>query len=111
MDLTAGPDYNRAIEKARAICGSCPLQNACLVKNRHEPWVIAMVAGPKPTRAENARQTKARCGTDGGYYKHLRGTKDRAPSKPCAECKEAHRIYQAGKAAERAALRAGEVAA
>jgi hypothetical protein len=32
------------------------------------------------------RRRVARCGTDSGYYRHLRRTK----TKPCAACKSAH---------------------
>ncbi|MBB3040995.1 hypothetical protein FHU40_000796 [Nocardioides soli] len=51
------------------------------------PW-------PKP------RAKVAKCGTDGGYYRHLRRTK----TEPCAACRRAHALAQA-KRKERATLR------
>lgn len=103
IDTTGGPDYNRAVEKARALCGACPLQARCLVENRHEPWVIAMIAGPRQSTRTKGSQVAARCGTDGGYYRHLRGTKAVPRSRPCDACREAHRIYQAKRVAEKTA--------
>ena len=99
IDTTGGPDYNRAVEKARALCGACPLQAHCLVENRHEPWVIAMIQGPR----DSLRRMRADCGTDAGYYRHLRGTKTVPRSRPCDACREAHRIYQAQRVAEKTA--------
>ncbi|MDF1603373.1 hypothetical protein [Nocardioides sp. YIM 152315] len=42
---------------------------------------------------------KAACGTEGGYYRHLRRTK----TEPCARCKKAHVEAEKQRAARRAA--------
>jgi hypothetical protein len=97
-DYISGSVYNAAVIEARTICGTCPLQATCLRDNRHELWVKALIRGPKPlTTRERRKQVEAACGTDSGYYRHLRGTKTVPKSKPCEACRLAHRA--AGRAA------------
>lgn len=48
---------------------------------------IAAAADP-PARRRRQRRRRAECGTDGGYYRHLRTTHTR----PCAACRAAHAV-------------------
>lgn len=43
------------------------------------------------------RRTRAVCGSDAGYYRHLRTLKEPA----CDACKLAHRVYEAERAARK----------
>lgn len=54
-------------------------------------------------RGQRARMATALCGTDGGYYRHVRGNKTVARSKPCAACKAAHRVAERERAERRKA--------
>lgn len=58
-------------------------------------------------RGNRIRMVSALCGTEGGYYRHVRGNKTTAKTKTCTPCKVAHRVAER----ERAARRAGKVAA
>lgn len=44
-------------------------------------------------RRTRRKKNAAKCGTDGGYYRHLRTTK----TKPCKACKRAHADYEANR--------------
>jgi hypothetical protein len=52
-------------------------------------------------RGERTRLATALCGTDGGYYRHVRGNKTTPRSKPCTPCKVAHRVAERERAARR----------
>lgn len=44
------------------------------------------IAAAFPATVKTSRRPTAKCGTDGGYFHHLRVTRDR----PCIPCKRAH---------------------
>lgn len=52
-------------------------------------------------RGERIRMATAICGTDGGYYRHVRGNKNTPRTKPCVPCKAAHRVAERERAARR----------
>lgn len=87
------PENVRDAATAKAICAACPVSAECLAyatENREEHGVWGGLApwerGDRRTRRPAVRPPVARCGTDGGYYRHLRYTF----SEPCQACKEAH---------------------
>ena len=51
---------------------------------RDGKWVVR--GGVFVWQPERRKRQPAKCGTDGGYYRHLRKTK----TPPCAWCKRAH---------------------
>lgn len=96
-DYISGPIYNAAVNEARTICGACPLQQACLRENRDTVWVQALIRGPQRLLpGERFKQAEAACGTDSGYYRHIRGTKTSPKSKPCEACRLAHNAANRG---------------
>ena len=48
-------------------------------------------------RRPRPKQKVAACGTDGGYYRHVRTTK----TPTCDDCKAAHSAYETGRAQRR----------
>ncbi len=51
-------------------------------------------------RRRRPRRERAKCGTDGGYYRHLRTTH----THPCEDCKAAHRVAERVRRIQRRAL-------
>ena len=101
-DYISGPIYNAAVNEARTICGTCPLQQTCLRENRDTVWVQALIRGPQRLApGERLKQAEAACGTDSGYYRHIRGTKTSPKSKPCEACRLAHNAANRGDRTER----------
>lgn len=45
IEVTSGERFHTAVTAARAVCGRCPIQSACLVENRHEDWARAVITG------------------------------------------------------------------
>lgn len=83
-------DRPEKITAAKAICATCPVQSQCqewALDNieRNGVWGGASERQRRRMRRSWRRQP-AQCGTDSGYYRHLRVTN----TPPCAECKKAH---------------------
>lgn len=57
---------------------------------------------PRPVRKPAA------CGTDSGYYRHLRGTKAQPKTEPCQPCRDAHAAAVSRQEKARAARRRAE---
>lgn len=45
IDRPNGADVRYVIEKARALCATCPIWQACLTANAGEEWAIAVATG------------------------------------------------------------------
>lgn len=45
IEVTSGERFHNAVTAARAVCGRCPIQSACLVENRREDWARAVITG------------------------------------------------------------------
>ncbi len=102
-DIDFFPVYEGAITKAwrentaaaKAVCSTCPVKDDCLA-DALTHWGTAGIWGgtteierekmPRPRQ----RVSVAACGTDAGYYRHLRYTFTPA----CDACREAHATYQ-----------------
>lgn len=93
-------DAHNAAESARRArrvpCGQC---GAPMPSRRRDELCAgcAQVARQEARRlereaaAEARRQARAaKCGTDGGYFRHLRGVVGVRPSVPCQACVDAH---------------------
>lgn len=79
------------VTAAKAVCAVCPVRDDCL-EDALSHWGTAGIWGGT-TQTERDRLPRARlraseatCGTDSGYYHHLRQMKD----EPCADCRRAH---------------------
>ena len=60
-------------------------------------WVrvgLLLVPAVAPATKRVPRRPPAKCGTDGGYYRHVRITKTKA----CDDCRAAHAAAQRGRA-------------
>jgi hypothetical protein len=79
--------YRRVVAEARAICGSCPLQQRCLVENRDEDWARAVI-GQRPAI------NREHCGSRRGYKAH-----NQFREQACSKCKKANARHTAGRAA------------
>lgn len=84
--------WRNNVARAREVCSSCPVSAECLRAAMADPFTAGIWGGttegerrrrPQPPRQ---RPTVARCGSDAGYYRHLRQTN----TEPCQECREAH---------------------
>jgi WhiB family redox-sensing transcriptional regulator len=89
-----------SISDAIAICATCPVRAECLrfaMDNREDFGIWGGRAVGKNLRrrwraqerrlAERALGfTSSMCGTDGGYYRHIRITE----TTPCQACRDAH---------------------
>lgn len=58
-------------------------------------WLQGTITGNR------RRLTVSLCGTDSGYYRHVRGNKTTPRSKPCLPCKAAHRVAERERAQRR----------
>jgi hypothetical protein len=99
--------YRRATVEARRICGSCPLQQACLVENRDEVWAQAVIGkrvakSPVTERrvAEQAARDKIRL--DGGNLERAVAWIGMTPKGLYSWCRRngEHDIYRALTASE-----------
>jgi hypothetical protein len=85
---------------AKTVCAGCPVRDECLTDALE--WEVpsrrfGIRGGFTPAERERLgsplagrrRQSLARCGTDAGYYRHLRTLGEPA----CGACKEAHAAY------------------
>lgn len=77
---------------ARAICDTCPVKAQCYAEAMADPFTAGIWAGTTEGQRRRSPQKHlrrplvARCGTDAGYYRHLRYTF----TEPCQACREAH---------------------
>lgn len=80
------------LEAARAICDTCTVKGQCLAEAMADPHTAGIWAGTTEGQRRRSPQKHlrrplvARCGTDAGYYRHLRYTF----TEPCKACREAH---------------------
>lgn len=95
-DYISGPVFERAKTEARQICGTCPLQQDCLVQNRREAWAKA-VLGINP-RGGAPKGPVPPCGTDRKFWWHRRNGEA-----PCEPCKAANNAYKRELRAKKAA--------
>lgn len=58
---------------------------------------VQLIKAMRETGARRTRVNAALCGTDSGYYKHIRGEKEPA----CNACKTAHRMAERARKAAR----------
>lgn len=78
-------------DQARNICRTaCKVLDACqrMRANEMQPDFTGTWAGD--TIGEDKIAAVAACGTDSGYYRHLRQLKDT----PCADCRAAHSVAE-----------------
>lgn len=87
-----GAAWRDNLARAREVCSSCSVTAECMAEAATDPLTGGIWAGTTeaqrrqlPAQARR-RPPVARCGTDAGYYRHLRYT----DTEPCQECKEAH---------------------
>ena len=84
------------IARAREVCASCPVKAECLAEARADPLTAGIWGGTTETQRRGGprqpawRPLKARCGTEAGYFAHLRQTH----TQPCVACKEAHALTE-----------------
>jgi hypothetical protein len=60
------------------------------LRKKVDQQIAAVETRVKQERSRRPRSYVAECGTDGGYYRHLRTIGERA----CDDCKRAHRDYE-----------------
>lgn len=93
------PDGRKAVDAARAICATCPVQAECLnyVMNGTGGWQeFGVWAGTSPEERRILRRggrplpRRPPCGTTSGYQSHRR-----CGEPPCQACKTAHTQYKA----------------
>ena len=82
IDQARGEWTRGVIREARVICGSCPLQQACLTANRDEQWAQLILG----IDTRNAPVLRQKCGTRAGAEAHRKSAE-----RPCGRCKEAER--------------------
>lgn len=85
------PDVGGSPERAKSICASCPVAAECLhyaLENREEygVWGGTSAKQRRDMQKPPRRPSVAACGTDAGYYRHIRQTR----TEPCRPCLEAH---------------------
>lgn len=85
------PEVGENASAAKAICASCPVAAECLtyaIENREDYGVWGGLAPweRKRFRKPPRRPQVAACGSDAGYYRHLRLTH----TEPCRACLDAH---------------------
>lgn len=110
-----------AVETARALCAACPVATACLTDVTAEEygrgldsrWGIrggltpeerlerATAAGEPVTKRPRGRKPLSPCGSVAAYDRHRKRGET-----ICDACREAHRMHQRAKAAERRARKA-----
>ena len=62
------------------------------LRARIDAEIATLEAALEPSRKRGVpRRPPAKCGTDGGYYRHVRTLREPA----CRECLDAHRDYEA----------------
>ena len=79
------------IAAAKAVCAACPVQSECLEDALAHPDTAGVWGGTTATERRKMprarlRAAVAQCGTDSGYYHHLRQTM----TEPCDACRFAH---------------------
>lgn len=92
---------------AKAICASCPVKDACLTDALSHWGTGGIWGGTTELEREkmpkrHLRSSVALCGTDAGYYRHLRITL----TAPCSACRAAHAKYTRERAAAKRSLAA-----
>jgi WhiB family redox-sensing transcriptional regulator len=87
--------FQANVDAAKAVCASCTVRSECLA-GALAHWGTAGIWGGL-TEIERRDMPQARlhalvaeCGTDAGYYRHLRQT----CTEPCVECRSAHASAQ-----------------
>lgn len=89
---------------AKAVCASCPVKADCLA-DALAHWGTAGIWGGTTEKEREGmvkpriRVAVAACGTDAGYYRHLRYSHTPA----CAECLQAHSAASSRRTAKRRA--------
>jgi WhiB family redox-sensing transcriptional regulator len=87
----ANKTWRENVERAKHCCAACPVKAECLSMAMADPMTAGIWGGtteserrrrPRPPR----RPQVAHCGTDAGYYRHLRQTL----TEPCVACRDAH---------------------
>lgn len=96
--------YRENLNRARKVCDDCPVAEQCLelaleLRTDHGIW-----AGTTPRQRRGMvrgrrRAPVAECGTDAGYYRHVRKLKERA----CDECRAAHCVATSERTRKRSA--------
>lgn len=56
IEVTSGERFHNAVTAARAVCGRCPIQQACLVENRREDWARAVITGKSVMQRRTGRR-------------------------------------------------------
>lgn len=84
------PQRGESTRDAKAICDGCPVREACLehaLVNGERFGVWGGLSERQRRRLRRWRITIAACGTESGYYRHVK----RLREVPCADCVRAHR--------------------
>lgn len=85
------PRGRNVARAAKAVCASCDVRDECLayaLEHRETEGIWGGLTARERGRLQKppARPPVALCGTDAGYYRHLRRTR----TEPCVPCREAH---------------------
>lgn len=115
--------FERATQTyALTICAACPVAAPCLAATLHAEATDArlnlygVAGGTTPSQRRRwfaahpdlrpgLRRSHAVCGTDGGYYRHLRNGEP-----TCSECRAAHTLAEQQRAERRARRNRPELA-
>lgn len=77
--------HNPTVE--RDTCGTWP---GYLIHMRGREKACEACAEASRARSRKRRRPTAKCGTDSGYYRHIRGSKTEPKTEPCDACRKAH---------------------
>lgn len=91
------PEQGQTAAAAKAICATCPVTAECLALALENRELHGVWGGLTPRQRLNRglvrppkRNRVAPCGSEAGYYRHLRNTH----TEPCGLCREAHAVAQ-----------------
>lgn len=92
-------------EACLALCAECPVKGPCLddalaTEDHFRFGIRGGLTAAQRGRMPRARRRRsvALCGTDAGYYRHIRSE----GTEPCRECREAHAFAQLTRKRQRA---------
>ena len=89
-DLNWFPTTLAGFAECRAVCAVCPVSGECLEDALRDEHGAGVRAGYTPSARirlrPGSRRKVAVCGTDSGYYDHLR----RTFTPTCQPCRDAH---------------------